>query len=167
MVTKKILFCGPESTGKSTLARVLASKLQATYVPEYARSYVELIDRDAGIEDVLLIYKKQLNLEAQLSVKREVLVCDTSVLELEMWMKIEFDSEIDLAKSVTHLKSYHSIFLCVPDFPYEPDVVRTNVDRRKDWCGLYEKFLNMNKIKFTSLKGDTKGRIELVMSSIE
>ena len=39
MVTVAII--GPESSGKSTLARYLANRYQGILVPEYAREYVE------------------------------------------------------------------------------------------------------------------------------
>ena len=37
----RIGIIGPESTGKSSLARYLANRYKGTYVPEYARMYVE------------------------------------------------------------------------------------------------------------------------------
>lgn len=37
----KVGIIGPESTGKSSLARYLAKRYKGTYVPEYARTYVE------------------------------------------------------------------------------------------------------------------------------
>ena len=37
----KVGIIGPESTGKSTLARYLAKRYNGLLVPEYAREYVE------------------------------------------------------------------------------------------------------------------------------
>ena len=37
----KVGIIGPESSGKSTLARYLAKRYKGVYVPEYAREYVE------------------------------------------------------------------------------------------------------------------------------
>ena len=37
----KVGIIGPESTGKSSLARYLARRYNGTYIPEYARDYVE------------------------------------------------------------------------------------------------------------------------------
>ncbi len=39
--TSYIGVIGPESSGKSTLARYLARRYNGTYIPEYAREYVE------------------------------------------------------------------------------------------------------------------------------
>ena len=41
----KIAITGPESTGKSELARQLASHYNTVWVPEYAREYIDLSDR--------------------------------------------------------------------------------------------------------------------------
>jgi nicotinamide riboside kinase len=41
----KIVVIGPESTGKSTLSAALAHKLHTVWVPEYARTYIDLLDR--------------------------------------------------------------------------------------------------------------------------
>ena len=37
----KVGIIGPESTGKSTLAKYLAKRYKGTCVPEYARMYIE------------------------------------------------------------------------------------------------------------------------------
>ena len=38
---KKVVICGPESTGKSTLSQELASYFKTNYVSEYARDYLQ------------------------------------------------------------------------------------------------------------------------------
>ena len=38
---KKVVICGPESTGKSTLTQELASYFNTNYVSEYARDYLQ------------------------------------------------------------------------------------------------------------------------------
>jgi nicotinamide riboside kinase len=42
---KKIALTGPESSGKSTLARQLATYFDAPVVPEYARLFLSLLGR--------------------------------------------------------------------------------------------------------------------------
>ena len=37
----KVVVFGPESTGKTTLAKALASHYQTEWVPEYAREYLQ------------------------------------------------------------------------------------------------------------------------------
>ena len=39
---KKVVICGPESTGKSTLTQELASYFKTNYVSEYALSLIHI-----------------------------------------------------------------------------------------------------------------------------
>ena len=44
MQLKKIVVLGPESTGKSTLCAQLAAHYKSSWVPEYARTYLQVLD---------------------------------------------------------------------------------------------------------------------------
>ncbi len=55
-----ITIVGPESSGKTTLARQLAGYYTCPLVPEYAREYLERLDRPYSEEDLFLIAKGQL-----------------------------------------------------------------------------------------------------------
>src|SRR4051812_28454818 len=52
MPVRTICITGPESTGKTTLAELLARKLDVEWVPEAARSYAERVSRPLSIADV-------------------------------------------------------------------------------------------------------------------
>lgn len=53
MTFKKLVLIGVESSGKTTLAQALAEKLQGTYVPEYARMYLDAHGLSYQQEDLL------------------------------------------------------------------------------------------------------------------
>jgi len=59
----KIVVVGPESTGKSTLCRQLASHYQSMWCPEYAREYLLKNGTNYSYEDLLDIAKGQIALE--------------------------------------------------------------------------------------------------------
>ena len=52
---KKVVICGPESTGKSTLTQELASYFKTNYVSEYARDYLQNKWDDNFINDVKIV----------------------------------------------------------------------------------------------------------------
>jgi nicotinamide riboside kinase len=56
----KIAILGPESTGKSELAKALATYYKGEWVPEYAREYVEQLVEPYTFEDVCIIAQKQI-----------------------------------------------------------------------------------------------------------
>lgn len=51
----RIVVTGSESTGKTALAKFLAEKTNNIWVPEYAREYVEHLNRPYQYEDVMQI----------------------------------------------------------------------------------------------------------------
>jgi NadR type nicotinamide-nucleotide adenylyltransferase len=59
----RIVVSGSESTGKTTLARDLASHFGAIWVPEQARSYAERVNRPLTAEDVSPIASEQIAAE--------------------------------------------------------------------------------------------------------
>ena len=58
---KRILITGPESTGKSDLSEYLARHFSGSFIPEYAREYIEKLQRPYRYEDVVTIAEKQLS----------------------------------------------------------------------------------------------------------
>lgn len=54
-----IVITGAESCGKTTLAKNLASYFNTTWVKEYARTYIEKLNRPYNKNDLLIIAKQQ------------------------------------------------------------------------------------------------------------
>ncbi len=54
-----ITITGPESSGKTTLARKLAGKLGSIWVPEYAREYLSRVGKPYDIKDLALMAQGQ------------------------------------------------------------------------------------------------------------
>jgi nicotinamide riboside kinase len=55
----RIAVTGPESTGKTTLAKQLAEHFSGQYIPEFAREYVEKLSDHYTYEDVEIIANHQ------------------------------------------------------------------------------------------------------------
>src|SRR5690606_33055147 len=88
---KKIAIIGPESTGKSTLTKALASKFGEPWVEEYARPYLEKLDREYQYGDLLEIAKGQLKLEDQREkLAKRMLFCDTNLYVIKVWSDHKF-----------------------------------------------------------------------------
>ena len=62
---KKIVLIGPESTGKTTLAKQLAKHYDTVWVEEYARTYIDQLNRPYEQHDLLNIAQGQLLAEAK------------------------------------------------------------------------------------------------------
>ena len=83
---KRIAITGPESTGKSYLTEKLARHFHAMWVPEFARVYIDHLDRDYTYDDILFIAKSQMESEAvAIDRTKDFLFCDTELIVAKIW----------------------------------------------------------------------------------
>jgi NadR type nicotinamide-nucleotide adenylyltransferase len=83
---KSVCLFGPESTGKSSLARKLAAHYRTVAIPEYGRVYCETFGTYCTADDLRAIVKGQGALEA--AARRQanrLLILDTDRLMTALW----------------------------------------------------------------------------------
>lgn len=132
----KVGIIGPESTGKSTLARYLARRYKGTYVPEYAREYVErkgsthvTWDELCEIAHHQIEQIKSLTGEAGLTVKRshnEVVFFDTELIVSKIWFSYAFGRIPEWLNDAIRTYPMDFYLLTKPDIPWIPDPAREN-----------------------------------------
>ena len=95
-IISKIALFGPESTGKTTLAKQLAAHFQTVWAPEFARDYLQqkwdTTQQICEPEDLLpiAIGQTQLENEALLTANR-FLFCDTCLLVTKVFSEIYYN----------------------------------------------------------------------------
>jgi len=78
---KRIVLIGPESTGKTELTQFLSREFNTVYVPEYAREYIEKLNRKYSYNDVVHIAETQVGLSKKMINKaNKVLFYDTYLI---------------------------------------------------------------------------------------
>ena len=60
---KKVAIIGPECTGKTELSKYLATRFKTEWVPEYARAYLNKLNRPYDQSDLTKIAHGQLRVE--------------------------------------------------------------------------------------------------------
>ncbi len=122
---RRVSVFGPESTGKTTLARDLAASLGTVCVPEWARAVLER--RGGSLEGLDwgdLIRGQVASEEALARNATRVLVCDTDPLATVVWadaLGVQLDADLTRA---AHERAYDLTLLTSPDLPWENDVAR-------------------------------------------
>ncbi len=165
---KKIAITGPECTGKTTLARALAQRLRSTWVPEYARTYLENIDRPYRQEDLLLIAQGQIKLEDKLSKSEEhLLICDTDITVIKIWQQYKYGSCYPQLLDFIKDRHYDLFILTAPDIPWVYDPQREQPDKRDELYTLYKKELEARKVNYKEVSGTLEERVQQVIKELD
>lgn len=166
-MNKKIVITGPESTGKTTLARALAEHYKTVFLPEFAREYLEKNGPEYTFDDVVCMAKKQR--EKEVAFKCETMILDSNLLTYKIWFDEKFDKQIDWIEDEL-VKDKNSIYiLSYIDFPWEFDPLRENPDYN-DRLRLLKKHINFfeqNDSTFIVVSGSIQDRIKKSIEFID
>ncbi len=166
---KRIVLIGPEATGKSTLAKQLADYYHATWIPEYARTYVENLNREYTFDDVVNIAKHQI-IEEQSFAKseKEIIFFDTDLIITKIWLTEVYHHCPDWIVAEIQKCNRFLYLLCYPDIEWIPDSVRENGGKRRfQLFDLYKKEIEKFGFRSQIVKGDWGVRLENAITAIE
>ncbi len=169
----KIVLFGPESTGKTTLAKMLARHYNTHWVPEYMREYLQekwdLHKQTCEPRDLLPIARGQMRTENKLAqTANQVLFCDTNLLVLKIYSEIYYNGfcEPELLKYALN-NWYDLYFLTNIDTPWVADDLR---DKPHDREGMFKSFkdtLLKNNHPFVILNGNLDQRMQTAITAID
>ncbi len=167
---KRILILGPESTGKSTLAADLGNHFGEPWVPEYAREYLEMIDRPYQFEDLVEIGKGQVVLEDKLAEKaKNFLFCDTDLRVIHIWSEHRFGKTDRWVLDEINRRKYDLILLTDTDLPWTPDPLREypELEMRQYFFEKYLKLAQQSGFPYLIVSGDQKTRLQIAVDALK
>ena len=128
----KVGIIGPESSGKSTLARYLAKRYKGVYVPEYAREYVERKGTtEVTWDELCAIARHQIeemeSLTSNLSsLTSNLYFFDTELIITKVWFDYAFGKVPEWLNENIHRFKMDVYLLTYPDIAWVPDPARSN-----------------------------------------
>ena len=142
----RIALFGPESTGKTTLAKQLAEHFNTAWTPEFARDYLqEKWDKTAQIcdvNDMLPIAYGQTQLENEsLSIANKYLFCDTNLMVTKVFSEVYYNFCDPLLEKAARKHKYDLIFLTDIDVPWEKDDLRDKAEGRESVFAVFKETL--------------------------
>ncbi len=169
----KVVFYGPESTGKTTLAQMLAEHYNTVWASEYMRDYLQekwnKTEEVCQPEDLIPIAEGQMARENQQAEKAEkILFCDTDLLEIKVYSQAYYQGfcPAPLLKHALN-NHYHLYFLMYIDVPWVPDDLRDKPDDREGMFQRFENALIKADKPFVTLKGDLQERFEKAVNEVD
>ena len=164
---RRVRIVGPESTGKSTLARQLAARLGTVHVPEYAGAWIAAHDGAFAEEDLVRFVRGQRADEAALARQaRGVLICDTCPLTTLVWSRLLYGRVAPEVLAAADAARYDRTLLCSPDLAFVDDVHRVAPATRAPFLALLQEELAARGEAPVSITGHGPARLERAHAAI-
>ena len=160
----KIAFTGPESSGKTTMAELIAKAYSTSFIPEYAREFLKN-KTTYTLADLDEIAKKQVELCK--ASKNKLVISDTETAVMLIWSQEKFKEVSPIIQNMWELQDFDHLFLCAPDIPWEQDALRENPFDRERLFKLYNDLLVKKNSSFSIIRGGLEERMLLCKKQIE
>lgn len=167
--TFKINISGPESTGKTTLAKALSKHYKGLLVGDYSRSYFDSREISNDYQDIIAIAKKQIQLDKEASLNKDFhwIFCDTDLINIKIWLRY-YNYEIP-SFLLEHINTFKSdlTLLLYPNTPWEADPLRQNKDDRLELFKQFELELTQHNYPFYIIKKLDTERLHQAISIVD
>lgn len=164
---KRIVLTGPESTGKTTMAKKLAEEFNTVWVEEFGREYFVQKDGKLVLEDIQHIAEGQIKLEDEAALNaNKLLFCDTDLIVTQIWSEIYFKTcPQDVIDKSYELK--HDVYLLMDiDIPWEDDGTREFPHLRQWHFDRIKEELNARKLNYIVISGEHYVRFSNAVNAI-
>lgn len=160
---KKLCLIGPESTGKSTLGKFLAKKINTIYVPEYAKAVIDKQNGNFYSHNVQQFVEAQINTEKALAkFTNKIMICDSSAITTQIYANLCFEGDFSWIDNYINNHKYNHFLLFKPDVPFIDDTHRKTLEdptsKRDDMFNLFQKKLDDLSFPYTIIDGDYENR---------
>lgn len=160
---QKVIFTGPESSGKTTMSKWYAEQIGGMYVPEFARIYFQAGNENYGLKDLEEIGRGQLALLESADQFERQAVCDTGMLVVKIWAELKFGVQLEFVNNSIVKDNLALYILCKPDIPWEPDPLREDEHSRNELFEHYKMLLNKYQLRYQVLEGSLEERKKFLL----
>jgi NadR type nicotinamide-nucleotide adenylyltransferase len=163
----RVCLTGVESTGKSTLAPLLASRFDAVVVPEYGRAWAEANGTDFTVEALRAIAAGHIAARAAITANRPAIVIeDTDIVMTSAWARM-LQGARDLVLSAIPADA-DLYLLFAPDTPWIDDGTRQFPgDQRARFHEIIADELALRGVHPVPIAGDWAQRLAASTAAIE
>jgi len=157
---KIIVLTGPESTGKTFLSKGLAKFYNTVWIPEYAREYIDKLNRPYVFSDLENIARKQvMDYDTIKSIDRKFVFLDTFLIITRVWFLEVYDNCPEWINDELDKFEPGLFLLCNFDLPWEEDPLRENRTRREYLFNRYIRELDNYNFPYKIISGGKTERL--------
>jgi NadR type nicotinamide-nucleotide adenylyltransferase len=166
---KRVCVFGPESTGKSTMARDLARHFDTVYAWEYARPLLDPQGGRCEADDIPRIVRGQIATEEALATQaNRVMFCDTDVLTTTVWSDVLFGDTPGWVRELAERRTYDLYLLADVDVPWVDDAQRFFSEQgvRKEMFNRFHAALVTRGRPFEIIRGNWPARFAAACAAV-
>ena len=162
-----MVVTGSESTGKTTLATMLAESLGTVASPEFARDYLDRKAVPLDRHDVEVIAVGQLAQEARHARRAgRVMVMDTDLFSTVVYGAHYYGSIEPWIERAARERRADLYLLLDIDVPWVADAQRDRGDRREEMHALFRDALERNGARYVTIGGSWAERFDRARDAI-
>lgn len=169
---KRVVFLGAPSTGKTTIAKLVAERFNTQFIAEYGREYwlQHQQDRLLTQEQLLHIAKEQIRQEDEaIKDAKQFLIVDTNALTTWHFAQDYYGCahpELDLLAEQSKAR-FDWVFLCKDDIPFEDTWERSGNVKREQFQRFITDQLQSRQIPYIELSGSVEERFSQVSAVLQ
>jgi HTH-type transcriptional regulator, transcriptional repressor of NAD biosynthesis genes len=163
-----VLIClyGPESTGKSEMAKKLAVHYQTDFVPEVARERID--SNNFTTEDIIEIGRTQTErVVEKVKSANKILFCDTDLITTQIYSHHYLNIVPPVLYQLEGKVKYDHYFLFDVDVPWVADHLRDLGEKRTEMSEIFKSELQKRNISFTLVQGNWAQREEIIVKTLK
>ena len=165
---KSVVLTGSESTGKTMLARQLASMYDAELVPEFVREYALERGNVIRYEDTEVIARGQIALEDAHALRAsELIIKDTDLLSTVVYSRHYYGRCAEWIVASASDRRPDLYLLLDIDVPWVPDAARDREDRREEMQQLFSDAVAASGAPYAVIRGDWNERLRLARAAVD
>jgi NadR type nicotinamide-nucleotide adenylyltransferase len=163
----RVVLIGPQSTGKSELARVLAAHFAVPWTEEYAREYALANPRELTADDVEPIARGQMANEDAAEVGGATQILDTDLISTVVYARHYYGTCPEWIERAARERAGDLYLLMDIDTPFVDDPARDSADKREELFAKFHNALQEFGVEFVVVRGSWREREVLAIAAIE